>query len=266
MIIDSHCHIHYPELLAEVDSLIANMHTNGVDLAITVCTDLDEVPLLRRLVTEHKSLYATIGVHPNTPATARCDPDELRKELQSDTNFVAVGECGLDYCRAGRSARTWQLPRLEAHVEVAMQTSLPLVVHTRDSIDDSIDALTSAVREGMAAVLHCFTGTYEQAKRALDLGFMLSFTGIVTFKNASDILDVARRMPADRMMVESDAPYLAPEPMRGKRNEPAWVRHTLSCIAAARNTTAGDLAQVTTTNACGFFNLPAPQNQPLPPD
>ena len=224
-------------------------------MAITVCTDWGEVETLRDLVTRHDNLYATIGIHPNTDRAVECDPTQLAAAVASHDKFVAVGECGLDYHYEGRQARDWQLARMDAQAEVALSARKPLVVHTRDSIDDAITELTPFLHKGLSAVLHCFTGDWDQAKRALDAGFMLSFTGIVTFGSATELLAVAARVPEDRIMVETDAPYLAPTPHRGKRNEPAYVRDTFNSIAASRVCDVLDLERKTTENALSFYGI-----------
>ncbi len=258
MLVDSHCHVHFPELSGDLPAVLGNMREAGVGAAVTVCTEPGEVEALRGLVSEHECLYASVGIHPNSDRSIECDPQELLDAYRSHDKFVAIGECGLDYFRGGRDAREWQLERMTLQAEVALEAGAPLIVHTRDSIDDAIDDLGPYARKGMRAVLHCFTGTQEQADRALDAGFMLSFTGIVTFKSAKDQLAVAASVPSDRIMVETDAPYLAPEPHRGQRNEPAYVRHTIDRIAEARGADPAELERVTTENAFSFYGLPLP--------
>lgn len=258
MLVDSHCHVHFPELAGDLPAVLGNMREAGVGAAVTVCTEPGEVEALRKLVAEHESLYASVGIHPNSDRSIECDPQELLDAYRSHDKFVAIGECGLDYFRGGREAREWQLGRMALQAEVALEAGAPLIVHTRDSIDDAIADLGPYARKGLRAVLHCFTGTQEQADRALDAGFMLSFTGIVTFKSAKDLLAVAASVPQDRFMVETDAPYLAPEPHRGERNEPAFVRHTLARIAEARGVDPAELERTTTENAISFYGLPLP--------
>ncbi len=255
MIVDTHCHLHFPEFIEEHEQLINSMNSAGVVAAITVCTDFNEFEILCKLVDKYEQLYASIGVHPNTKASARCSSDELISLLANNPKFIAVGETGLDYFHDGRRSRTFQLPRFETQIEVALQTKLPLIIHTRDSIDDTLDILTEACQAGLRAVLHCFTGTWRQATRALDLGCMLSFTGIITFNNAHDLLDVAVRLPIERLMIETDAPYLAPVPMRGKRNEPAYVKHIAVHLAKARGISYEQFCSITTANSCEFFAL-----------
>ena len=255
MIVDTHCHLHFPELISDLKLVLANMQAANVQAAIAVCTKLDEAELLRDLTNDHAPIYASIGVHPNADATELCDKEKLVKLLSSHPKFIAVGEAGLDYYWDGRQARAHQLPRLETQIEVALQTNLPLIVHTRDSIDDTLDVLSAPCKEGLRVVLHCFTGTWSQATRALDLGCLLSFTGIITFKNARDLLEVAVRMPLESLMLETDAPYLAPVPVRGKRNEPAFVDHTIAHLAKKRNLPYTQFCATTTATACRFFAL-----------
>lgn len=256
MLVDSHCHPHFPQLADEIPSMLVRMKEAGVGIAVAICTNWDETETLRKMVCEHDELYATIGIHPNTDEKVECNPDRLAKEVRSHEKFVAVGECGLDYHHNEKEkARGWQLARMMTQAEVALATKKPLVVHTRESIDDAISDLAPLMRKGLQAVLHCFSGGWEQAKKALDTGFMLSFTGNVTFNSARDLLEVAARVPVDRFMVETDAPYLAPVPHRGKCNEPAYVRHVLDCIAARRDVDPKDLELRTTDNALAFYGL-----------
>ena len=257
MLIDSHCHIHYPGLVEHIPDLVANMAASKVEAAVVIATELDETPTLARLVDAHPCLFATVGVHPCSAQEARCSVAELVAWVGSHPKFVALGECGLDFHHKGLASSAWQLARLAAHVEAASETGLPLVVHTRDSIDATLDALASPLRAGLQAVLHCFTGTRAQAERALELGAMLSFTGIVTFKSAAKLLKLASAVPLERIMVETDAPYLAPEPHRGERNEPAYVSHTAARIARARQLEPAAFAAATTANARRFFKLPS---------
>ena len=257
MLIDSHCHIHFPELADDIPELLENMAAADVGAAVVVATDLDEAPTLAKLVDDHVNLYATVGVHPCSDEGSRCSVRELVEVVNSHKKFVALGECGLDYFHQDPQSMQWQLRRLASHVKAAQETSLPLVIHTRDSIDDTLDALQDALRDGLQAVLHCFTGTMTQAQRALELGCMISFTGIVTFKSAADLLEIARQTPLDRLMVETDSPYLAPAPHRGGRNEPSYVSHIANAIAMAREVDAASFAEATTANARRFFNLPS---------
>ena len=256
MLVDSHCHVHYPPLRERMDAVIRAMGAAGVDQALTVCTQLDEVPLLRNLMDAHPGLlYASVGVHPSTDANASCELDSLLELADSHPGFCAIGECGLDFHHHGPEARSWQQPRFATQIEAALAAGLPLIVHTRETIDDCLALLEPACARGLRAVLHCFTGSWEQAQRALDMGLMLSFTGIITFKKATAVLEVAARAPLERLMIETDAPYLAPEPHRGQDNEPGLLKHIAAKLAEARGLSYEELGRATAANARSFFAL-----------
>ena len=255
VLVDSHCHLHFPELIEEVPAVLQRMRESNVGIAVSICTDLVEADTLRKLVDEHAELYASIGIHPNADRAAECDASEIKAVVKSHDKFVAIGECGLDYHYGGNEARSWQQERMEIQAEVALDLGMPLVVHTRDSIDDAMDLLHPYMQRGLGAVLHCFTGTWDQATRALDEGFVLSFTGIITFSNATELLDVAANVPDDKVMVETDAPYLAPVPLRGKRNEPSYVKLVLEHLALARKMDMEELEDKTAANALSFYGI-----------
>lgn len=276
VLIDSHCHPQLGKLSGRENLTLANMRAAGVAAAVAVCTRLDELPGLARLADKHEEFFHTVGVHPcsindgagpsggasgeNNGAeqgNRTCTAQQLTELVRSLPTTVAIGETGLDYSRGEPSARTIQEPLFQAHIEAALETGLPLVVHTRESMDDALDILKPAAQRGLNAVLHCFSGTWQQATAAWDAGLLVSFTGIVTFKKAAELLSVAVRAPLDGFMLETDAPYLAPEPHRGKLNEPANVLHIARKIAHARNTSLEDLAAATTAACVRFYNLPA---------
>ena len=233
MIIDSHCHPHFPQFADRSDELVANMRAQGVVAAIAVCTSCQEADDLLHLAARHREFLPTLGVHPNADPQSECDPQQILQMLEKHPQFIAVGEAGLDYVRE-KCPRKLQQKRFETQIEVALAADLPLIVHTRESAADSLALLAPAAKRGLQAVLHCFTGTLAEAKAAWDLGLLVSYTGIVTFKNAAEVLAIAAAAPLAQSMIETDAPYLAPEPHRGKTNEPAWTKLVGERIAAAR--------------------------------
>ena len=259
MLVDSHCHLHYPPLRERLDEAVAAMAAAGVAQALTVCTELDEVPLLGEIMDAHPGrVYASAGVHPGTDRAADCDYDRLLQLARSHPGIKAIGECGLDFHHDGPEASAWQQPRFATQIEAALAADLPLIVHTRATIDECLALLKPACARGLRGVLHCFTGTWEQASAALDMGLMLSFTGIITFKKAGELRQVAARAPLERVMIETDAPYLAPEPHRGRTNEPALLPHIAQVLATARGIDAGELGAATAANARRFFDLEEP--------
>jgi len=251
-LIDSHCHLNYEGLAERQDEVLENARERGVRGFLNISTRQREWDDVIAVADRHPDVWASVGVHPHE---ADAHPDlgaAALAEAAEHPRVIAIGECGLDY-HYDKSDRAAQRERFQAHIEAARQTSLPLVVHTRDAEEDTAQILSDAVeRGGVAGVLHCFTGSATLARKALDLGFYISLSGIVTFKNARDLQDIARWLPADRILVETDAPFLAPVPHRGKTGEPAFVADTASFVAQLRDEEPEQLAELTTAN---FFKL-----------
>jgi TatD DNase family protein len=251
-LIDSHCHLNYAGLVDRQDEVLGNARARGVAGFLNISTRQSEWADVLGTAERNGDVWATIGVHPHE---ADAHPDlgaTALAEAASHSGVIAIGECGLDY-HYDHSDRASQRERFEAHIEAARQTGLPLVVHTREAEDDTAEILGRAVREGgVAGVLHCFTGSADLARRALDFGFYISLSGIVTFKNAKDLQETAHWLPADRMLVETDSPFLAPVPHRGQTCEPAFVADTAAFVAELRGETPDQLAENTTAN---FFEL-----------
>ena len=251
-LIDSHCHLNYEGLAERRDEVLANARAAGVTGFLNISTRQREWNDVIAVAEANADVWATVGVHPHE---ADAHPDLGAKALTdaaSHPDVIAIGECGLDYYY-DKSDRTAQRERFGAHIEAARVSGLPLVVHTREAEDDTAEILERAVNEGgVRGVLHCFTGTWQLAKKALDLGFYVSLSGIVTFKNAQDLQHTARKLPADRLLVETDSPFLAPVPHRGQTCEPAFVADTARFVAELRGVDIETLAEQTTGN---FFKL-----------
>ncbi len=251
-LIDSHCHLNYEGLAERRDEVLANARAAGVTGFLNISTRQREWKDVIAVAEANADVWATVGVHPHE---ADAHPDLGASALidaASHSDVIAIGECGLDYYY-DKSDRAAQRDRFRAHIEAARATGLPLVVHTRDAEDDTAEILERAVNEGgVRGVLHCFTGSWDLAKKGLDLGFYVSLSGIVTFKNAQDLQHTARKLPADRMLVETDSPFLAPVPHRGRTCEPAFVADTARFVADLRGVNVETLAQETTDN---FFKL-----------
>ena len=250
MLIDSHCHLNFPDLAQRLPEVLANMAEAGVDKAIAISVSRQSFEEVHAIAQNHPTIYATVGIHPDAPEAAEFSLDELL-ERAARPKVVAIGETGLDYhwCKGDLA---WQHQRFALHIEAANRSGLPLVVHTRDAAADTMRLLRE--HQAHAGVIHCFTEDVHAAKLALDLGFYISFSGIVTFKNATAIQEAARYVPLDRLLVETDAPYLAPVPKRGKSNEPAYVRHTATFVAQLRGDSLENIAQATTANCLRLFN------------
>lgn len=254
MLVDSHCHLDFPDLAGDLSAVLANMAHNGVRQALCICVQLEHFERLRALVAPHPHLFASVGVHPDEVEAEEPSVERL-VELAHDPKVVAIGETGLDYYRLGGDM-AWQRERFRTHIRAALSCRKPLVIHTRAAAADTISVMREERAQDIGGVMHCFTETQDVATAALDLGFHISFSGIVTFKNATQLKEVARSVPLDRLLVETDSPYLAPVPHRGKRNEPAFVRHVAEYLAELRGESFEALADATTRNFRRLFAIP----------
>jgi TatD DNase family protein len=250
---DSHCHLNFPELAGRLDAVLAAMRENSVTHALCVCVTLQEFPEVRALAETYPGLYASVGVHPDYAEVPPFTEDEL-VELADHPRVVAIGETGLDYYRV-EGERDWQRERFRLHIRAAKRCGKPLVVHMREAEADTLRILQEEGAAEVGGVMHCFTGSWEVARRAMALGFYISFSGIVTFKNAEALREVARRVPLDRLLIETDSPFLAPVPHRGRVNEPAFVKHVAEELARVRECSVEQIAEATTTNFMKLFKL-----------
>lgn len=250
MLVDSHCHLDFPELAADVPEVLAEMREHGVTHALCVCVTLEDFPKVRALAEEHANLYASVGIHPDYPDHPVVSSREL-VALARHPKVVAIGETGLDYYRL-KGDLEWQRERFRAHIRAAKACGKPLIVHTRAAAADTMRIMHEEGAEAVGGVMHCFTESWETAQVALDLGFHISFSGIVTFKNAGALREVARQVPLERLLVETDSPYLAPVPYRGKVNRPGWVKFVAEELARLRGISFDEIAAATTDN---FFRL-----------
>lgn len=249
-LVDSHCHIDFDPLAPRIDEVLANARRNDVSHLLCVSVNLEDFPRVLALAETHDHIFASVGVHPNEREGRDPSAEEL-SELARHARVVAVGETGLDYFRSEGDLE-WQRDRFRRHIEAARRSRKPLIVHSRNAPEDTIAVMTEERAGEAGGVMHCFAEDWHMAEQALDLGFYISFSGIVTFKNARPVQEVARRAPLDRILVETDSPYLAPVPYRGKINEPAFVKHTAEYVAELRGLSYEELAQATTAN---FFRL-----------
>ncbi len=250
MFVDSHCHLSFPELHARLDEIRADMAAAKVDRALCICTTLEEFDEVHALATGYDNFWCSVGVHPDNEGVREPDEDEL-VTLSQHLRVVALGETGLDYYRLnGRSVdqMAWQRERFRVHIRAARRTGLPLVIHTRSASDDTVRLLHEEGQGAVGGVFHCFTETMDVARAALDLGFFISFSGILTFKNAADLREVARYVPLDRCLIETDSPYLAPVPYRGKTNNPSYVPHVARQLAELKGCEVEAIAQATSAN------------------
>ena len=257
MLVDSHCHLDFPELANDTPGVLAEIRDHGVSHALCVAVTLEDFPKVKALAEQHENLYASVGTHPDYPDHPTVTVEQL-VELADHPKVVPIGETGLDYYRLEGDLE-WQRERFRTHIRASRIARKPLIIHTRAAAADTIAIMKDERADDARGVMHCFTESWETAEAALDLGFYISFSGIVTFKSAAALKDVARRVPLDRLLVETDSPYLAPVPYRGKTNRPAWVKYVAEEVARLRGLAFEEVAQATTRN---FFQLFRPQEQP----
>lgn len=258
MFVDSHCHLSFPQLRERLPEIRREMAANQVDRAVCICTTLEEFPVVHGLATSHDNFWATVGVHPDNEGVQEPTLDDLLARARLP-RIVAIGETGLDYYRLnGRSIAdmAWQRERFAVHIRAARETGLPLVIHTRSASADTLAVLRDEGQGAVRGVFHCFTETMEVALAALEMGFHISFSGILSFRNAEALHEVAKAVPLERCLVETDSPYLAPVPFRGKTNQPAWVRHVAEALAQVKQVPLEEVARVTTASATALFGLP----------
>ena len=250
MLVDSHCHLDFPDLAGRVDDALALMRENEVTHALCVSVTLQEFPQVRALAERYPQLYASVGVHPDYDNVPQVTEKEL-VDLASHPRVVAIGETGLDHYRI-KGGADWQRERFRTHIRAARSSGKPLIIHMRDAAEDTLRIMREEKASEVGGVMHCYTGTWETAQAAMDLGFCISFSGIVTFKNAAALREVARKVPLKRMLIETDSPFLAPVPYRGKTNEPGLVRYVADEIARLKGISLDEVAAATSSN---FFRL-----------
>ena len=261
MLVDSHCHLNLIdyktiEIESDMDAVVQAATDNGVEHMLNVCTRLTDIGLILKIAQKYENVSVSLGLHPNEPVDKEPTLAEMLALINSP-KIIAIGETGLDYFRS-EGDLTWQQERFRTHIEVSKQSRKPLIVHTRQAKQDTLAILRSEEAREIGGVMHCFTEDWETAKQALDINFYISFSGIVTFKNATDLQEVAKKVPLERMLIETDSPYLAPMPHRGKTNQPAYVKHVAEFLAELRGIPFEALAEQTTRN---FYELFKPKGR-----
>lgn len=258
MFVDSHCHLDFPNYANQIPEILSRMKESQVSHALCISVDMPDFPNVLALAVEHDNLFATVGTHPDYEDTPEPSFEQL-VELAQHPKILAIGETGLDYYRMeGKSYEEleWQRERFRTHIRAAIATQKPLIIHTRSASADTLKIMKEEGAEQVGGVMHCFTETWEVAQAAMDMGFYISFSGIVTFKSAKDLQETCKKVPLDRMLIETDSPYLAPVPYRGKTNEPAWVAQVGAFIAQLRGISVDEVAQATTRNFKTLFKAP----------
>jgi TatD DNase family protein len=253
MFIDSHCHIDFPELAENIDGVLAKMQENQVDQCLCISVNLEDFPRVLKLAETHHNVFATVGVHPDYEDIE--EPDVARLvQLANHPKIIGIGETGLDYYRLTGDLE-WQRERFRTHIRAAIKTRKPLIIHTRSAAEDTLRIMREENAADIGGVMHCFTETLDIAEQAMAMNFYISISGIVTFKNAVQIKEVAQKIPLDRLLIETDSPYLAPVPFRGKLNQPGYVKHVAEEIAKLRGVSVEEIAQQTTKNFNKLFNI-----------
>ena len=258
MFVDSHCHLDFPEYADHLPDILARMKEAKVQNAMCISVDMPDFPKVLALAEAHEQLFATVGTHPDYEDTPEPTEDQL-VELAKHPKVLAIGETGLDYYRMGDKTYAdmeWQRDRFRTHIRAAIRANKPLIIHTRSASEDTIKIMKEEGASKVAGVMHCFTESWEVAQAAMDLGFYISFSGIVTFKSAKDLQATCQQVPLERMLIETDSPYLAPIPNRGKTNEPAWVAHVGQFIADLKGVPVETVAKHTTENFKTLFKAP----------
>jgi TatD DNase family protein len=258
MFVDSHCHLDFPEYVGQIPDILARMKEAQVNHAMCISVDMPDFPNVLALAESHPNLFATVGTHPDYEDTPEPTEDQL-VELAQHPKILAIGETGLDYYRMGDKTyeeMEWQRDRFRTHIRAAIRVQKPLVIHTRSASEDTIRIMKEEGASQVAGVMHCFTESLEVAKAAMEQGFYISFSGIVTFKSAKDLQETCKQIPLERMLIETDSPYLAPIPNRGKTNEPSWVAHVAQFIADLKGISVSEVAKHTTNNFKTLFKAP----------
>ncbi len=265
MLVDSHCHLDFPDYAGKVDEVVARAKAAGVGVCVSIGTELKRFPGVKAVAEAHENVWCSVGVHPHESEKELLDDAAVLIAEATHPKVVAIGETGLDYFYE-HAPRVPQQANFRSHIAAARQTGLPVIVHTRDADDDTIAILQDEMEKGsFTGLIHCFTGTQRLADAALEMGFYISVSGIATFKNSAALRDVIKTVPLDRLLVETDAPYLAPVPHRGKTNEPAFVVHIATMLADLKGISALELATATTDNFFRLFRkVRPPQGAPVP--
>lgn len=259
MLVDSHCHLDRLDLShfdGRMDAALAAAAAQDIGHFLCVSINLEDYPYMLKIAEEHEQVSASVGLHPNEQGGHDPAVDELIAHA-GHPSVIAIGETGLDYFRSEGDLE-WQRERFRRHIAAAKQSGKPLIIHSRDAREDTLKILEEEQASDVGGVMHCFTGDWAMAQRAMEMNFYISFSGIVTFNSARELQDIATRIPADRYLVETDSPYLAPVPYRGKPNQPAYVRHVAEFIAALRGESYEQVATVTTENFRNLFGVPVP--------
>jgi TatD DNase family protein len=260
MLVDSHCHLDFPELNKDLDKIIETAKEHDVRLLQTICTKISNFNNIHNIAKKYDNIYCSVGIHPNEVSDSETTTKEELIKLSSNHKVIGLGETGLDYYYE-HSPKKLQKENFQIHIEAAQETQLPLIIHTRSADEDTIKILQENFKQKpFPALIHCFTATQQLALDALEMGFYISISGIITFNKAEQLRQIVKKLPIDRLLVETDAPYLAPAPKRGKSNQPAYTQYTAKFLAELKNISYNQLAKITTENFFKLFTKADPKN------
>ncbi len=256
MIIDSHCHLDFDELYENLDEVVKRAEDNGVKLLLSICTTLNSLEKIKIIINKYKNIYGTFGIHPHeTNKNIEVNTDFILKVVNKNKKIIGIGESGLDFYY-NHSDKKIQEESFTNHINAASQLNIPIVVHSRNAEKETYEIIKSEKKNLDTKVLiHCFTGTYEFAKKLIDLDCYISLSGIITFKNSNELVETVSKIPIDNLMVETDSPYLAPSPFRGKTNEPSFINHTVKKLSEIKKISLAETEKITTTNFLKLFNI-----------
>jgi len=256
MIIDSHCHLDFPHLFNQLDEVKKRAHSNKVKYLLTICTTLESFEKIEYIIKNHESIYGTFGIHPHeTKNYTNIDKKYIINVAKNNNKVIGIGETGLDY-HYNHSEKKIQIRSFKEHINAALELDIPVIVHSRDAENDTYDIIKDEIKNSKLKVLiHCFTGTSNFANKLIDLGCFISVSGIITFKKSLDLVKTVSSIPIEQLLVETDSPYLSPEPFRGKSNEPSFIKHTVEKLAEIKNLTKEEIMKHTTNNFFKIFTL-----------
>ena len=263
MLVDSHCHLNFPDFKDDLDGVIDRAKKAGVGVMQTICTSMEEFDEVYEITTRYNDIYCSVGVHPNESGETAIIPAEKLIEKASKKGVIGIGETGLDYHYETAEKHLQKQSFLE-HIKASRETKLPIIIHTRNADNDTAEMLEKELKKGhFKGLLHCFTSSKNLAEKAVEMGFYISVSGIISFKNAGEIKAAIAGVPMDKLLVETDAPYLAPIPHRGKRNEPSFLVHTARILAEIKGVSEAEIARITTVNFYRLFDKISPKNEAL---
>ena len=252
--IDSHCHLDHEPLLQNIDEVIKRSKDIGIEKLLTICTTFESFEKIKLLIKKDMMIYGTYGIHPHETEVNIVNKDTIIKSIMTDPKIIGIGETGLDFFYT-HSNKERQIDSFKAHIEASIELKKPIIIHSRNAEDETYKLLSSYKNDELKVLMHCFTGSLEFSKKLLELGAFFSASGIITFKNSTDLQNTFKTIPLDRLLVETDSPFLAPIPMRGKKNEPSFIKYTLEKLSILKETTIEKMSKITTDNFNKLFSL-----------